>query len=550
MTRRLKGVAAKAAVVVGLAGLVLGLWTVMGLVYFPTMDRLGVALGDAQRIMGIVMLASAIGAVVWLVKPFQERLGYAFYRVKEVIGASRYGEGGSARFQGLSGDWARRWKPGGILLGASLYDPGWWVGHVDDRHLLTIASTRSGKGRSAIIPNLLTWPHSALVIDPKGTNAIVTAARRGHGGGRVTETLGQVVHVLDPFETVPGASCARFNPLASLDPSSRTIVEDVANVVDALVVPGKGKDAEHFDQGARSILSGLIVHTITTEPEEHRTLLRVRDLLTSGEEEFEALLGAMSVNFAAGGLAADVANRFSEYTTEIKNFISNADKNTEWLRSLAMREVFSGSDLEIGDLKREPTTIYLVLPPEYLDIHKRFLRLFVNLALEGVTKAGRGGSPVLFILDEFYALGRMDKIAVSSGELAEYGVKLWPILQNVTQGFDLYEKNFELFTSGAGAVQVFGINDHPTETWVRDRLGMHALDGAGARRRKGNIVNLRETEELGRETARHTRNQIVKPSGESPLLLGRLEYDKVFPKSWWNEPEEVRPEDGRQRAEA
>jgi hypothetical protein len=36
------------------------------------------------------------------------------------------------------------------------------------------------------------WPGSVLVIDPKGTYAAVTAARRGKGGGRVTASLGKM----------------------------------------------------------------------------------------------------------------------------------------------------------------------------------------------------------------------------------------------------------------------------------------------------------------------------------------------------------------------
>lgn len=85
------------------------------------------------------------------------------------------GVGGSSRFAGLLEEWANPWKPGQIALGNSLYDPTWRVGKPDDRHFLTIATSRSGKGRSGIVPNLLTWPGSALVIDPKGENAAITA---------------------------------------------------------------------------------------------------------------------------------------------------------------------------------------------------------------------------------------------------------------------------------------------------------------------------------------------------------------------------------------
>jgi hypothetical protein len=135
------------------------------------------------------------------------------------------------------------------LLGSSFYNPYWKVGHADGRGMLTIASTRSGKGRSAIIPNLLTWPGSALVIDPKGTNAAVTAARRGHGGGRVSSFLGQEVYVVDPFGIVPGVKSARFNPLSMISLTGQRVTEDIGLIADALVVPGESADTLWDDMG-------------------------------------------------------------------------------------------------------------------------------------------------------------------------------------------------------------------------------------------------------------------------------------------------------------
>jgi len=94
-----------------------------------------------------------------------------------------------------------------------------------DRHLLTIAPTRSGKGTTAIIPNLLTYTGSALVIDPKGENAMITAARR--------KAMGQAVYIVDPWMitghaddeaplATPMAAMATTTPaISSRNPSRR-----------------------------------------------------------------------------------------------------------------------------------------------------------------------------------------------------------------------------------------------------------------------------------------------------------------------------------------
>src|SRR5262249_62412868 len=64
-------------------------------------------------------------------------------------------------------------------------------GYAEDRHLVTVGPTRSGKGATVIIEALLEARHSMVVIDPKGQNAAVSARRR--------RELGQRVYVLNPF---------------------------------------------------------------------------------------------------------------------------------------------------------------------------------------------------------------------------------------------------------------------------------------------------------------------------------------------------------------
>ncbi len=65
------------------------------------------------------------------------------------------------------------------------------VGFTDDRHVMTIAGSRAGKGRSLIIPNMLMYEGSVLAIDPKGELARITSRARAE--------MGQRVVVFDPF---------------------------------------------------------------------------------------------------------------------------------------------------------------------------------------------------------------------------------------------------------------------------------------------------------------------------------------------------------------
>src|SRR5689334_11658422 len=77
-----------------------------------------------------------------------------------------------------------QYQPGKIFLGRVGEQ---LIGVHDDRHLLTIAGNRAGKGVSTIIPNLLLYPGSVLAFDFKGELARITANRRGFGSPYVTE---------------------------------------------------------------------------------------------------------------------------------------------------------------------------------------------------------------------------------------------------------------------------------------------------------------------------------------------------------------------------
>lgn len=485
-----------------------------------------------------------LGAAIWLhgrvILFLKSRIGRAGEFIRRSLRGLSAGRGGSSRFAGVLAEWANMWKPGQILLGASLHEPGLHVGVADDRHMLTIASSASGKGRAALIPNLLSWPHSALVIDPKGTNAVVSAARRGNGGGRVAEGMGHKVFVLNPFgvhaaaEGMPQAS--RFNPLSVIDPDAETVFEDIDMIADALVVQGKGEP--FWDLSARGLLRGLIAHVVTCEPEGHLGI--VRDMLT---QPGGPPLQAMYANPGAHGIAREAAAQLMNAPEKVAaSILATAIQHTDWLASPALRAALSESDFDIAGLKREPTTIYLVLPPEYLHTHSRFLRLFVNLAVRVASKGGKGASPILFMLDEFYSLGRLDSLAAAAANIRSYGVRLWPILQNLSQLQELYGQNWQGFWANAGQVQMFAANDKATEEIASAALGMATLwdrDAAGNKVAVGRAM-LRDPQELAREIGRSGGREIVFREGEEPLLLRRLNYDEVFGAHLYNHDPDVR----------
>src|SRR3989449_5896900 len=198
-----------------------------------------------------------------------------------VIAAWRRGRGTSPS----ASHGSARWGTGealagerGLLLGRSERH----VLRLDGQgHVLTVAPTRSGKGVSCVIPNLLDYPGSVLVTDPKGENYAVTARWRG--------AQGHVVHALDPFDVVGGT--ASYNPMELIDSASTDVADDARLLADMLILP-EGREGEQafWNEEARALLTGLILHVAASAPPELRTLTHVRRLLTLAPDSAQQLL--------------------------------------------------------------------------------------------------------------------------------------------------------------------------------------------------------------------------------------------------------------------
>jgi type IV secretory pathway TraG/TraD family ATPase VirD4 len=378
-------------------------------------------------------------------------------------------------------DWASPhqypYEEGTLFLGRchhpddNLPTPTFMVGVKTERHALTIAGAGAGKGVSVIIPNLLKWPHNALVIDPKGEAAEATAEAR--------EKKGQAVYVLDPFNSskVADRFRATYNPLDEIDPDGLTVREDIETISDGIVMRADAS-ASHWDDGAQSVISGLIAFVISTMDEGERNLIQVRKILMDEDRLADAMQKMKTMDECAGlcreSYSAIVAK-------EGGYFVSNAQKNTKWLDSRGMAEALATSSFSLSDLKTGKASVFLVLPANYLGQHGRFLRLFVRCGIEAMAKKTPSGDlrqeQCLFFLDEFFSLGYIDEIAKASGLMRGYGLQLWPILQDLGQLITLYgREGAETFFANSDVHQFFGNTDQLTLEQISTRLGVKDMN--------------------------------------------------------------------------
>lgn len=413
---------------------------------------------------------------------------------------------------------------------------GEFIGYLDDRPMVTIAGARAGKTSTILEPNLYLYSGSALVLDPKGELARSARFRRA---------MGHDVFVLDPFGQ-SGERCACYNPLDELDPESPTLIDDVASVTNALVVDDGDSRSQHWNDSARKLLTGIILLTLSLHRSE-RNLVTVRELLCltykpladavkqaaakalaeANLEEKQAYFDTNKVavktllnRMAAlgerfGGIAAAAANRFlGSPHTERGSVFSTAATQTDFLDSLMLRQTLRRSDFSLEALRGDrPATIFLCLPVGRMQQHARWLRLVTQLActvLEGLGPYPRDRPPILFMMEEFATLAHMEIMERAAAYFPGFGIKLWVVLQDVTQLQRYYSAGWETFLGNAGLLQFFANGDEETLRYAASRM-----------------EKLIAPFELRMAFSRQRHSQLLLMEGMPPAAALRLEHADV-----------------------
>lgn len=365
-------------------------------------------------------------------------------------------------------------------------------------HVITIAPTGTGKGRSCIIPALLRHVGPVIVIDPKGENVAVTARRR--------REMGHQVVVLDPIgitDEEPGA----LNPLDLIDAGAADAVDIAASYAVALLDDSGDPRNTYWYQRAQSLLSGLMLHTCTNEDPTERNLAATRRLLAGLRSQPPgASLEMNSTNaellespHPEARLAGQSLNNAAAET--IGSILSMTQDGIDFLRGPLIEAAISRTSFDLDAITRgDPLSIYIVLPPHMMESHGRLLRLWV-MALMGLITRRRGkpDQSTLFIVDEAAQLGTLPQLRQAVTLLRGYGLQCWSLWQDVSQLRLLYPRDWETMVNNCRVIQCFGaLNLMAAEAMAR-------LTGYGSPEA---VLDLHETEmllQIAGEPARRAR---------------------------------------------
>jgi len=332
-----------------------------------------------------------------------------------------------------------------------------------EKHAFLCAPNRSGKGVNIIVQAVQEHQWSVLVMDPKGELAAITGAAK--------ERQGKTFY-LNPYKMHQGEEwslpCHGFNPLEELDPLSGDFVADVGRLSQALVY-SESHDP-YWDNSARMLVQACIMWACMSDDfEGRRHLPAVRDLIADPESLKEEILKMKTSGFQS---LENKAGRFISNSKGFDTIIETANTQLEFLDDPAIRDCLARSDFQLSRIKREKMTVFLILPFKQLSLQARWLRLVVGATIDACTAdTSKPRHPVLFALDEFAQLGHMEVIENALGMAAGSGVQLFPVLQDLNQLENLYEKAAQTFLAAAG-VQIFlRPRDLKTARHVSDTCG-------------------------------------------------------------------------------
>jgi type IV secretion system protein VirD4 len=329
-------------------------------------------------------------------------------------------------------------------------------------HAVVFAPTGAGKGVSCILPFLFDCPHSCVIIDFKGENALLTATHR-------RQRFGHRTVILDPFRVITPHPDT-LNPLDEIRKGSRTATDDIRSLAAELIVRTGLEKEPHWNDAGEMWVSGLMACVVHHAPSDDRSLQTVRGLFEPSKMETAIkLLSASDDEFVAR--MGHQLDHFKD--RELSSALTTTSRHLRFLDTPAIAETTRSSSFNPEDLRRGRMTVYLVLPPEHMQACMGLLRLWVGTLMRAIVRGGlQESNKIHFVLDEAASLGHgMKAISDAVDKYRGYGIRCQFYYQSMgqlklcwpeDQGQTLLSNSSQVF---------FAVNDLPTAEYVSNRMG-------------------------------------------------------------------------------
>jgi len=305
--------------------------------------------------------------------------------------------------------------------------------------VLLAAPTRSGKGVAIVIPNLLNYSDSVVVLDLKLENFLLTSKFRAKNGQKVylfspfSEDLKS--HKWNPFDTVSHDENFRVGEILAIGRSFYPVTGDAKT--------------DFWNDNANNLFLGLALYLFETEdlPVTMGEVLRqssgkgkpIQDHIRSIIDERAQSDKPLS------DTCLDALNRFlSSPDNTLGNIISTFTSPLTIFANPIVDAATSSSDFKLEDVRRQRMSIYFGVQPNRLGDAKNLINLFYSLLIDVNLKTlPQQDSSLkyqcLVVNDEATAVGKVAKIADANSFIAGYNIRLLTIIQSIGQLEDVYK---------------------------------------------------------------------------------------------------------------
>ncbi len=316
------------------------------------------------------------------------------------------------------------------------------------QHAIISAPTRSGKGVGIVIPNLLNWPDSVVVLDIKQENWDITSGyRKKHG---------QECFLFNP--AAADYRTHRYNPLAYISDDPNFRIDDVQKIANMLFPDVQGTDVI-WTATPRSLFLGIVLYLAET-PEKPTTLGQVvRETLKDGDGSSyfaKVINDRATTSKPLSGTCVRALNSYisiSAENTRAGIMTSFRSRLELWMNPL-VDAATSANDFDLRDVRKKRMSIYLGVTPDNLERLAPLLNLFFQQLIDLNTRELPNQNKqlkisCLLLMDEFTAIGKIGILSKGISYIAGYGLRMLPIIQSPSQVVDVY---------GAEAAQTFTTN--------------------------------------------------------------------------------------------
>ncbi|WFU07340.1 type IV secretory system conjugative DNA transfer family protein (plasmid) [Rhizobium sp. CB3171] len=345
------------------------------------------------------------------------------------------------------------------------------VRYSGDSHFFVNGPSRSGKGRGFVMPNLLEYEGSVIVLDMKLENYTLT------GPARIA--LGQQCFVFAPGS----AQSHRWNPLDFVrDWPERST--DLINLAATLLPIGE-KEEGYWKQTARGLLAGVLGYVLESETMEGRRNLRSVLRLFSTGRSFSSVLQDIIKNepaldqFILGSFRQHLG-RDEEQRPSFEGHVTTA---LSPFNNLLLAEACSESDFDIRNLRRKPFSLFIAAPVSDFGTVEPIIRLLIqqihDVMLRSLPSANEPHK-ILMMLDEFYQFERLPEIIKRAPLVAGYGLTIALVAQNIPQLDERYGQQTRNALLGNMDIKLsVAVGDDATAKIVSDNLGRQYAEREG-----------------------------------------------------------------------